>query len=401
MERRYAPCTSPVNLTGLSAAVHTFQVRAADESANTDATPASRTFTVTSAATVNAGGGAVSYQAGAGESNALTVSGGGAQPLAFVEGGSAAPVAGAGCSQVTASRVECPAAGVSSITVGLGDGADTLNASAASGVSVSVNGGNGPDQITGTAGDDSLSGGSGDAATDRLTGGPGNDTLDGGPGIDRALYVSSTGGTDVTIGDGPNDSDGLGGTDNLLDSIESITGGPGADVLTGSCLPNTLAGQGGNDTIVGSPAGCAVPSGDFMGGGTGDDSFVGGAGTDAVTYTSNAAGQPIDVSLDGAPGDDDGQGGSDNVAANIESVYGGAGDDTIDASAASQGVSLWGRAGNDTLLGSAFNDFLRGEAGADELNCGGRGERHVRPGSSRLGRPQLRDLGLIPRRWGK
>ncbi len=169
-----------------------------------------------------------------------------------------------------------------------------------------------------------------------------------------------------------NDSDGTGtNTENVLDTVESVTGGNGDDNLTGSCFANTLAGQGGNDTLNGDPVACAVFGGDFMGGGTGNDAINGLGGVDQVTYTANTAAQPISVALDGATNDSDGTGGTDNIGSDNEYVFGGSGSDFIDASAATQGVSLWGRAGDDTLIGSSFNDFLRGELGADTLDCAG------------------------------
>ncbi|MCW2765197.1 MAG: hypothetical protein JWO11_1156 [Nocardioides sp.] len=42
----YAPCTSPATYTGLAAGSHTFSVRATDAAGNTDATPATRTWTI-------------------------------------------------------------------------------------------------------------------------------------------------------------------------------------------------------------------------------------------------------------------------------------------------------------------------------------------------------------------
>ena len=157
----------------------------------------------------------------------------------------------------------------------------------------------------------------------------------------------------------------------VMDSVESITGGNGNDTLTGSCFANTLAGQGGNDTINGDPAGCAVGGGDFMGGGLGNDAMNGLDGNDSVTYTANTVAAGDQRHARRRRQRHDGTGGTDNIADDVENVYGGAGNDTIDASAAIQGVALWGRAGDDILIGSPdFNDYLRGELGADNLNCG-------------------------------
>ena len=49
-QRRLRRCTSPKAYTGLSAATHTFEVRATDAAGNVDPTPASRTWTVSATA---------------------------------------------------------------------------------------------------------------------------------------------------------------------------------------------------------------------------------------------------------------------------------------------------------------------------------------------------------------
>ena len=89
-----------------------------------------------------------------------------------------------------------------------------------------------------------------------------------------------------------------------------------------------------------------------MGGGLGDDAMNGLGGTDSVTYTINTALQPISVTLDGAGNDTDGTRRHRQHRRRHRVVYGGAGNDTIDATAAAQGVALWGRAGDDILTGS-------------------------------------------------
>jgi Ca2+-binding RTX toxin-like protein len=181
--------------------------------------------------------------------------------------------------------------------------------------------------------------------------------------------------------------------------IESITGSDFGDTLTGSCANNTLAPVSGNDTVNGDPDppgtdnDCAVFGNDFMGGGNGqaggvsaaaagtfngNDVFNGLGGFDSVTYTHNTSSQGITVDIDGAAGDadgfddNDGIGGEDNVNTDIERVFGGAGNDTINADFTGvAGVSLFGRDGDDILTGSDSNDTLDGEVGADTLDCQG------------------------------
>ena len=113
-----------------------------------------------------------------------------------------------------------------------------------------------------------------------------------------------------------------------------------------------------------------------MGGGEGNDVFngdgSGNAGFDTVTYGFPFTGAPgISVDLDDVgPDDNDGFGNTaDNVNGDIERVIGNSGDDTINATAADQAVSLFGRLGIDTLTDSTFGDFLNGEGGADTINC--------------------------------
>lgn len=391
----FMPCTSPYTQT-VNQTTHVFEVFAIDAAGNADPSPAIRTFGV-STAFVAFNGTTIVYSAPGSEPNDLSVdyvTDPGGDYYEFTEANTAFELnAGLDCTQQGPNVVRCP--GDSEATsvllnpaslndeidasgVPAGGGSDPFTIVGGAGNDVLTGTGNndnmdgetGSDSLSGVGGDDQISGGS-DAGMDRMEGGPGADLLEGGPGIDRAVYASSTMAANVSIDNSPNDTDGTGSTtENVLDTVESITGGSGDDVLSGSCFANTLAGQGGNDTLNGDPVGCSVGGGDFMGGGAGNDGFNGLGGTDSVTYTTNTSGQPIVVTIGGAPLDLDGLGGVDDIAADMENVFGGAGADTIDATGASQGVSLSGRAGNDTLIGSSFNDFVRGELGADQLDCG-------------------------------
>ena len=284
-----------------------------------------------------------------------------------------------------------------------GPGADTI---AGGDDDDTINGGNDNDTLIGDDGDDDING---DAGNDRLDGGDnGNDDddFDGGSGIDRVVFGIITGRTYtctsqavvITMDNVANDSscaDSGSDNNNVRDSIESVTGSTLGDTITGSCFANTFAGDpgsasgdaGGNDTLNGDPNTCAGGNGtDFMGGGEGNDVFNGDGTTGAVAFDTVTYGFPytghvtglggcvgafaVNVSLDDAANDCDGFGnGGDNVNGDVERVIGSGLADTINATAADQAVSLFGRLGNDVLTDSTFGDFLNGEAGADTINC--------------------------------
>jgi Ca2+-binding RTX toxin-like protein len=372
-----------------------------------------------SAATVSASaatgtGTTITYQAGAGETNNTVLTKPANDTWKFTE--TPGPLtAGANCTQTSANEVTCSnkhepiivvndldqndtfdatgvdlGGGPAAATLNGGDGNDTLTAP---NTSTTLNGDNNDDILNGGTKADTFNGGT-DAGMDRMTGGDGNDILDGGPGIDRALYT--TGDTTITMDNVNNDKDGLGSNnENVMDTVESITGSSGKDNITGSCFSNTLAGQNGDDTLNGDPTTCASYGGDFMGGGDGKDIMRGSLtpiatdGVDRVTYTSNTAAQTTNISLDGVANDVDGQGNNDNVARDIEYLYGGPEVDTFNAcgtpvvapctlsTPALQAVSFWTGAGNDTLIGSDFNDYFDGQGGADTQDCkGGTGDMY-------------------------
>jgi hypothetical protein len=356
-----------------------------------------------SAATVSRTGTTITYQANAGETN-QTVLTRSMSNYVFTETGPL--TAGTNCTQTSANVVTCTqanpivvanlldgndafsAAGVAqptAVTLNGGAGDDTLTAP---NVATTLNGDNGSDTLNGGTAADALNGGGGDAGMDRMTGGDGNDVFDGGPGIDRAIYT--TGNLDITIDNAANDKDGLGNNnENVKDTVESITGASGNDKIVGSCFANTLAGQAGNDDLVGDPTTCASYGGDFMGGGDGSDQMRGSLtptasdGVDRVTYTSNTVGQNTNITLDGKDNDVDGLGNvKDNVGVDVEYVYGGPEADVFNAcgtpavgncttGSALQGVSFWTGGGNDTLIGSNFNDYFDGQVGADTQDCKG------------------------------
>ncbi len=242
---------------------------------------------------------------------------------------------------------------------------NTLNAAAFSG-NVTLNGLGGNDTLTGGSGSDTLNGGDG---TDTLTGGAGNDTLTGGAGNDTYSFNTNSalgsdsidesgGGTDtitfsgsnnaVTLNLGNAGSQAVNGNLNLTltpDQIETLTGGNGADTLTGNSLNNTINGGSGNDTLSG---------------GAGNDSLVGGTGTDTVVQTVDGAQTLTNAQLTGT--------GTDTLNS-IEraNLSGGAGNDTINATAFSGTTTINGLGGNDTLTGGSGVDTISGGDGDDTL----------------------------------
>ena len=132
----------------------------------------------------------------------------------------------------------------------------------------------GNDVLDGGAGDDYIGGSAGD---DRMIGGRGNDTLVGGRGDgDVADYSrnTSTQGVDISLDDTANDRDGMGGIDQLAQSVEFILGGEGDDRLAGDDRANYINGYGGDDQIWGHGGNDDLEGGrgrNLLDGGDGDD----------------------------------------------------------------------------------------------------------------------------------
>lgn len=209
---------------------------------------------------------------------------------------------------------------------------------------------NGADPGTGPAACSSIT-------TITVTGGPMDNQIDLGP-VGAGAFTGITG--PVTISGG-------GGNDDLRDSgfVDTITGDAGDDVLRSQQADDGLDGGEGADsydiiarpgfvtvTDTGAaPPPCAVPPCIF---GPGIDSlqFFGGPGNDsgpfaklALTDTQALQGGVARVGFTGieTPG-----------------LYGGDGNDELDASAATLSVQLVGGGDDDTLTGGSGADFLTG-----------------------------------------
>jgi Ca2+-binding RTX toxin-like protein len=202
-----------------------------------------------------------------------------------------------------------------------------------------LQGGGGPDVLIGDAGANSVDGGPGD---DILDGAGGADTLTGGDGSDVVDYSSRTSPVHVDL-DGETGDDGEAGEgDSVGSDVEGIWGGSANDVL---------AGGPGDDSIDGGP---------------GADQISGGPGDDTADYSLRSAAVTADTS--GSAGDDGEAGEGDSIAADVEDLVGGAGNDTLSGNAAAN--YIWGGPGNDVLAGGDGNDSLAGDDGNDSLDGG-------------------------------
>jgi Ca2+-binding RTX toxin-like protein len=198
-----------------------------------------------------------------------------------------------------------------------------------------INGGAGNDVLYGGGGNDTLSG-AGD--NDILTGGAGNDTLDGGTGTNTATYSGIV--TDyiftlnangsVTVADQRTDSSD--GTDTDI-NIQNYQFGDGA-VLTQAQLPfAVITGTAGNDTLTGS---ATANSGQLILGLGGNDTLTAGTGGNTT--------------LDGGDGDDTlRDAGIAAVASIVDTMIGGAGNDTYVVTRANDVIVEQLNAGTDVV----------------------------------------------------
>ena len=195
------------------------------------------------------------------------------------------------------------------------------------------------DDLTGDANANRLFGSNGD---DTLKGGGGADTLDGSNGNDTARYTDSGSGVTVALLIGT----GSGGTaqgDTLI-SIENLVGSTYADTLSGDEEDNVISGGGGDD---------------WLKGGGGADTLDGGTGNDTATYLNYGSG--VTVSL--LTGTGSGSAAQGDTLSEIENLYGTAYDDTLTGDAGAN--ILHGDGGDDTLTGGGGADRLIGWSGVD------------------------------------
>lgn len=204
-----------------------------------------------------------------------------------------------------------------------------------------------------------------------LSGGPGADTLSGAGGFGTGsaytgdLWLYGAAGNDTLTGGSGNDK---------------LAGGDDNDVITGGAGDDTCWGEAGNDTFRGEA------------GASGSDFYFGGEGTDLMDYSGRSLALTIAMdatwtgsfqsgSATGTPSGASGEG--DLVGADIENLYGGAGNDTITGNALAN--HLEGRGGSDTFFETSdtSTDVFIGAGGggtdtgtADAVDYSVRGATH-------------------------
>jgi hypothetical protein len=144
-----------------------------------------------------------------------------------------------------------------------------------------ISGGLGDDHMEGGGGPDSFYGGNGDQVLPLGESGGGSDVIIGGDGSDSVDYTGPERVT-VTLGGGADDGH-VGEKDDV--QVESVMGGDGPDVLTGSAGMDRLDGGGGDDALTGGDGGDHLQGGagaDAISGEAGDDTLGGGEGADRL-----------------------------------------------------------------------------------------------------------------------
>jgi hypothetical protein len=221
---------------------------------------------VAGAATVahDPGAGSATYTAADGELNRLQVGGTGALVELFdavtIAAPDPAPPALNDCI-ANGGAAYCPA--VAPITVGLGDGDDTLTTLAGA-PAMDVAAGTGADVLR-------------DPVRSPATG------FDGGEGLDRADYSGRAEGVSVTLNGVADDGAAAEGDD--ITGAEDVAGGGGDDAIAGDAGPNRLSGGAGADSLAGGPGADVISAADGV-----VDTIDCGSGADTADADRGAGG---------------------------------------------------------------------------------------------------------------
>lgn len=269
-----------------------------------------------------------------------------------------------------------------------GTGNDTIRAASSNDLIVGnagddlIEAGGGNDTVYGGSGHDTINGSIGD---DRLYGQGGDDLLNGGLGDDTLGWDGEGQGQDGLFGDdgfntvevqGDNSDNSFVVSQNAEGDL-TVTDGPAVLTVDRSFRSIIVSGGGGDDTITVLEVNRA---------GLASISLDGNGGNDLVDASAAVVGN-VKLRLNGDAGDDsligsnfddriDGGAGDDSLIGNDgdDSILGGDGSDTVDAGDGNDTVnggdnndSLSGGAGDDSIFGGLDNDTLMGDDGNDTL----------------------------------
>ena len=280
------------------------------------------------------------------------------------------------------------------------------------------------EKAIGGAGNDTLKG---NAVANTLTGNDGNDTLDGGLGIDTLIgglgndtYIVNLTATNIMqdtfgageAGDGIDtiilregvsatlgavalalEIENLDASATLATALLNLTGNASDNILTGNAAANLLSGLDGNDTLIGGAGN------DTLGGGAGNDVLNGGEGSDIYTVGDATYKLQAEINDTGLSGIDELRFTSLLAGTTLTVFAGDTGLETVvigtgtaavaditgtvalnvNASAATNALTITGNAGANSIVGGAGNDLLFGDAGNDTL-IGGEGNDTLRSG---------------------
>jgi Ca2+-binding RTX toxin-like protein len=225
--------------------------------------------------------------------------------------------------------------------------------------------------------------GTGNALANVIFAGNGDNAMNGGAGIDTVSYDSADAGVSVWLALTGVQATGGSGDDSLV-NIENLSGSSFVDTLRGNALANVLDGQSGNDSLDGGGGNDALLGGegddtllggtgdDVLDGGNGNDRLDGGAGIDTVSYASAAGGVSVNLAL--ATAQATSASGVDTLLG-VENLVGSAYDDSLRGNALAN--RLDGGAGNDWLLGGGGADMLEGGLGNDRFVFAAAGDSGV------------------------
>lgn len=289
-------------------------------------------------------------------------------------------------------------------TIYAGTGADTIAAGDGDDI---VYGEDGDDLIFGQSGSDTAFGGTGD---DIFNGGVDADSLYGGDDDDTFVLEAGFGSDVIEGGEGGTDNDTVQSNQNVNVTV-TATGDEAGTITDGTSSATfseieTIQTAGGNDSVdlSGDSAGMTVISGagddtvilgngnDTAFGGTGQDTFhvddssgantvVGGEGDDGFgdILNSNSA-TSVTVTTTGDEAGTMTTGTTTVTFSEIEFIQTDVGNDTVDLSNDSAGMTVYSYAGDDTITGGAGDDSIVTGAGAD-IVISGEGDDDISTGT--------------------